>query len=259
MSVFDKLLASVGIGSARVDTRLDRTTVRVGDTLEGEVNIKGGSTEQQIDSIYLHLMTQYSKEQGDNTTQVNFALAQVEVAKPFTIRPGQQVDVPVTLTVPLTTPVTMGRVPVWLKTGLDIDYAIDPKDTDRLEILPHPSMERVLSAVTHMGFRPKASTCEYHARLGREVPFVQEFEFHPPPSYSIGIRELELMFFLNPKGLEVLVEVDRRGRGLGGLMQRALDMDDRWHRLRFSQEELSRGREYIAQQLSTTLSQLAAR
>jgi sporulation-control protein len=118
-------------------------------------------------------------------------------------------------------------------------------------------MERVLSAVTHLGFQLKTSTCEYNSRLGRDVPFVQELEFYPPPSYSVGIRELELMFFLKPEGLEVMVEVDRRGRGLGGLMQRALDMDDRWHRLRFSHEELSRGRDSLAQQLSTTLSQLA--
>jgi sporulation-control protein len=65
------------------------------------------------------------------------------------------------------------------------------------------------------------------------------------------------MFFLKPEGLEVMVEIDRRGRGLGGLMQRALDMDDRWHRLRFSHQELSRGRDYLAQQLATTLSELA--
>jgi sporulation-control protein len=257
MSVFDKMLASVGIGSAKVDTRLNHTTLRVGESLEGEVNIRGGSTEQQIDGIYLHLMTQYSKEQGDNTSYINFTLEKYEVSKPITIAPGQQVDVPITLRLPLTTPVTMGRVPVWLKTGLDIDNAIDPKDTDRLEILPHRNMERVLNAVTHMGFRLKTSTCEYSSRLGQGVPFVQEIEFHPPPSYGIGIRELELMFFLQPKGLEVVVEVDRRGRGLGGLMERALDMDDRRHRLRFSEEELGRGRDFIAQQLSTTISQLA--
>jgi sporulation-control protein len=257
MSVFNKLLASVGIGSAKVDTLLDRTTLRVGETLEGEVHIKGGSTEQQIDSIYLHLMTRYSKQQGDNTTYINVSLAELEVAKPFTLRPGQQIDVPVSLTVPLTTPVTMGRIPVWLKTGLDIDYAIDPKDTDQLEILPHPNMEQVLRAVTHMGFRPKTTTCEYNPRLARGVPFVQELEFYPPPSYGIGIRELELVFFHNPQGLEVLFEVDRRGRGLGGLVQRALDMDERWHRLHLSQEELGRGRDYLVQQLSSTLAKLA--
>ncbi|HEX8702810.1 MAG TPA: sporulation protein, partial [Myxococcaceae bacterium] len=226
MSVFNKLLASVGIGSARVDTLLDRTTVRVGETLEGEVNIKGGSTEQQIDSIYLHLMTRYTQQKGDNTAYVNFALAELEVSRPFTIRPGQQLDVPVSLTVPLTTPVTMNRIPVWLQTGLDIDYAIDPKDTDQLEILPHPNMELVLRAVTHMGFRPKTTTCEHSHRLSREVPFVQELEFYPSATYAIGIRELELIFFLKPQGIEVLVEVDRRGRGLGGLVQRALDMDE---------------------------------
>ena len=257
MSVFNKLLASVGIGSARVDTLLNSTTLRVGDTLEGEVNIKGGSTEQQIDNIYLRLMTRYTKEQGDNTTTINFVLDDLEVSKPITIRPGQQLDIPVSLKVPLTTPVTMGRIPVWLKTGLDIDNAIDPKDTDQLEILPHPNMQKVLDAVTHMGFRPKTTTCEHSTRLSRDVPFVQELEFFPPPSYGIGIRELELIFFLEQRGLEVLVEVDRRGRGLGGLMKRALDLDERWQHLRFSQEQLDLGKNFIVQQLSATLARMA--
>jgi len=257
MSVFDKMLASVGIGSAKVDTLLHSTTVRVGEILEGEVNIKGGSTEQQIDSIYLHLMTRYSKEVNDKTTFVHFSLAELEVSRPFTIRPGQQVDVPVSLRVPLSTPVTMGRVPVWLKTGLNIDYALDPKDTDQLEVLPHPHVEQVLGAVAHMGFRPKATTCEHDVRLRREVPFVQEFEFHPSPSYSGGIRELELVFFPRPTGVEVLVEVDRRGRGLGGLLARAMDLDERHRRLDFTQEQLGRGRDYLVQQLSSTLALMA--
>lgn len=257
MSVFNKVLASVGMGSAKVDTRLHSTSVRVGEVLEGEVNIQGGSTEQQIDSIYLRLMTRYSKEANDKTTYVNYSLAEVEVSKPLTIRPGQQVDVPVSLRVPLTTPVTMGRVPVWLKTGLNIDNALDPSDTDQLEVLPHPHVEQVLRAVSHMGFRPKTATCEYDARLRREVPFVQEIEFHPSPGFSAGVRELELVFFPSPTGVEVLVEVDRRGRGLGGLLARAMDMDERRHRLNFTSEELGRGRDYLIQQLSSTLARLA--
>jgi sporulation-control protein len=257
VSVFNKLLASIGIGSAKVDTLLNSTTLRVGDTLEGEVHIKGGSTEQQIDNIYLRLMTRYSKEQGNSTTYVDTVLDDLEVSKPITIRPGQQIDIPVSLKVPLTTPVTMRRIPVWLKTGLDIDDAIDPKDTDRLEILPHPNMQKVLDAVAHMGFQLKTTTCEHSIRHSRDVPFVQEIEFFPPPNYGIGIRELELIFFLEPSGLEMLVEVDRRGRGLGGLVQRALDLDERWQHLRFSQEQLDLGKNFIIQQLSATLARMA--
>lgn len=73
-----------------------------------------------------------------------------------------------------------------LKTGLDIDSAVDPGDTDRLEVLPHPHMQAVLDAVAGMGFQPKASTCEYSSRLGRGVPFVQEFEFYPSPRFRGG-------------------------------------------------------------------------
>ncbi|MDY7226736.1 sporulation protein [Hyalangium rubrum] len=257
MSVFNKMLASVGIGSAKVDARLNNGTVRVGGSLEGEINIQGGSAEQHIDRIYLHLMTQYLKQQGDNTQRINHVIEKWEISQPLTIGPGEQVDIPFTLEVPLTTPVTLGKVPVWLKTGLDIDNAIDPKDTDQLEVLPHPHMQAVLNAVKHLGFRLKTSTCEYSTSKSRLEPFVQEIEFYPPESFGVSVRELELIFFLEPHRVEVLVEVDRKGSGVGGLLARAFDMDERKNFIRFSQEELERGREYIGKQLTAVIAQLA--
>ncbi len=248
MSFFNKMMASVGIGSAKVDTRLRNSSVRVGEKLEGVVHIKGGSTEQQVDSIYLHLMTQYLKEQGDSTVKVNTSLGKWQVSAPFTIGAGQEREVPFSFVVPLNTPVTVGKVPVWLKTGLDIDNAVDPGDTDRLEVLPHPHMKAVLDAVASMGFHPKGATCEYSSRLGQGVPFVQEFEFYPSGRFS-GVKELELVFFVKPDGVELIVEVDRRARGFGGLLEAALEMDERKQRVSFSASELSGGRQYIADQL----------
>lgn len=252
MSFFNKMLASVGIGNAKVDTRLRNSSVRVGDTLEGVVHIKGGGTEQNVDSIYLHLMTQYIKEQGDSTTRVNTAVTKWKLSEPFTLGAGQEREVPFSFTVPLNTPVTSGKVPVWLKTGLDIDNAVDPGDTDRLEVLPHPHMKAVLDAVNSLGFQLKATTCEYSSRLGQGVPFVQEFEFYPSGRFS-GVKELELVFFLKPESVEVLVEVDRRARGFGGLLEAAFEMDERKQRVSFSSAQLTRGQQDIADQLSSII------
>ncbi|MED4604324.1 sporulation protein, partial [Paenibacillus validus] len=54
MSFFKKMLASVGIGSAKVDTELDSSQVSVGGAISGVVRVQGGSTEQQVDRIYLY-------------------------------------------------------------------------------------------------------------------------------------------------------------------------------------------------------------
>lgn len=59
MSFVNKLLASVGIGSATVDTKIFRSELVPGEEVEGIVQIRGGNVEQQIDSIYLSLYTTY--------------------------------------------------------------------------------------------------------------------------------------------------------------------------------------------------------
>jgi sporulation-control protein len=252
MSFFKKVLASVGIGNAKVDTRLRDNSVWVGDPLEGAVHIKGGALEQNVDSIYLHLMTQYLQKRDDRTVRVSTAVAKWQVSEPFTLGAGQEREVPFSFTVPLNTPVTTGQVPVWLKTGLDIDNVADPEDIDRLQVLPHPHMKAVLEAVDSLGFYPKDSTCEYSSRLG--VSFVQEFEFHPSVRFR-GVEELELVFFVKPEGVEVIVEVDRRARGLGGLLEAALGMDERTQRVFFSAAQLNGGRKALEGRLSSIIEQ----
>jgi sporulation-control protein len=252
MSFFNQMLASIGIGSARVDTRLARASVRVGEKLEGVVHIQGGNAQQDISSIYLGLMTQYLKEQGDSTVRVNTAVEKWQISSPLTIHPGEQREVPFSVQIPLNAPVSLGRVPIWLQTGLDIDNAIDPGDKDTLQLQPHPYMQAVLEAVKGMGFWFKESTCEYSPRLGRGLPFVQEIEFHPGSGFR-GVKELELVCFVNPTNVDVIVEVDRRAKGLKGLFEAALDLDERKQMVRFSREDLERGGQHIANQIASVI------
>ena len=65
MSVFNKVLASVGIGAATVDTKLESEQVVPGEEIKGIVEIQGGNVEQQINEIYLSINTQYVKESND--------------------------------------------------------------------------------------------------------------------------------------------------------------------------------------------------
>ena len=55
MSFFNKVLASVGIGSAKVDTKLETDVSTPGRQIKGVVEIQGGSTQQQINDVYLIL------------------------------------------------------------------------------------------------------------------------------------------------------------------------------------------------------------
>lgn len=45
------------------------------------------------------------------------------------------------------------------------------------------------------------------SQAGRDVPYVQEFEFAPGSEYAHDIEKLELIMQLEPEGVHVLVEV----------------------------------------------------
>ena len=123
------------------------------------------------------------------------------------------------------------EVPVYLKTGLDIPRALDPKDQDYVQVQPHPLMTHVLNAVQSLGFQLVKVDCE-HSRMGLTPhPFVQEFEFRPSGEYRRRLEELELIFRLQGETLDVFLELDRRARGLSGLFDATFDMNERFAHL----------------------------
>ncbi|MDH6672525.1 sporulation-control protein [Paenibacillus sp. LBL] len=247
MSFFNKMLASVGIGAAQIDTHLEKSSYYPGEEVRGVIHIKGGSVEQTVDRIYLKLMTEYTKESDDKKYIESYTIAKVNVSSRITLKPGDHQEIPFSFPLPPETPLTISRQPVWIHTGLDIDNAIDPKDRDFIEVEPNPAASIVFDAVEDLGFSFKMATCEYHPRLGRGVPFVQEIEFYPGSRYAGHIKELELILYPEQDGISVLVEVDRRGRGVSGWLQRSLDMDEQHSWLTLDEQELEQGPSHVAE------------
>lgn len=242
MSVFKKLLASIGIGAAKVDTRLDDDSLRPGEMLNGEVHITGGDVSQQIDDIYLYVATQYKQEVNDSTVTKECVLVKYRLSKGFNLQPKQAKVIPFSFQLPSETPLTVRHQPVYLRTGLDISTAIDPKDTDYIQVQPPPLMQRVLDVLEHLGFQLYKVDCEYHPHSGSRYPFVQEFEFRPVGKYQSHLDELEVIFSLNSNGLEVFLELDKRARGFGSFLSEAFDMDERYVRLQVTPDYLDRPR-----------------
>ncbi|MFH7024855.1 MAG: sporulation protein [Heteroscytonema crispum UTEX LB 1556] len=236
--MFKKLLASVGIGAAKVDTRLFKDTVIPGEVLEGEVYINGGDVAQDIDDIYLKLATEYKREVDDSTVYEECVMVNYRLLEQFTIQAKEEVVVPFSLELPYEIPLTIGRIPVYIRTGLDIKTAINPRDRDALEVRPHPLMQRVLQAVENLGFHLHKVDCEYTHHFGGVYPFVQEFEFRPTGNYRSQLDELEVIFRLQPNELEVLLEIDKRARGFKGWLQEAFDVDERYVRFFLTQSDL---------------------
>lgn len=228
MSFVNKLLASVGIGSAKVDTVLYRDQLIPGEPVEGVVRIKGGHVEQTIDSIYLQLFTTYERKSNDSTITSHAELGNYPLTRPFTLKPDEAKEVPFSFTLPLDTPLTLGKTRVWVQTGLDIKNAVDPSDRDYIAISPTPLVSAFLNAVQSLGFQLHYANCEQASGMFRNrLPFVQEFEFVPVNGVNRQrLDELEVVFLPQADGVKVIMEIDRRARGLSGFLAEAMDMDE---------------------------------
>lgn len=229
MSLFNKVFASIGIGAATVDTKLERDTVVPGEAVKGIVEIRGGSVDQHIDSIYLSLYTTYLKESDDRKYTVNALIEQVRLNEPFVIKSQETKQIPFSFEVPIDTPISLGRTKIWVQTGLDIKNAVDPTDKDFIKVIPNQLMEAVLKVVNDLGFRLREVECEEAPyRIRKRLPFVQEFEFVPiTGSYRGKLDELEIVFFPSSSSMtDIFMQVDRKARGLGGFLAEALEMDE---------------------------------
>ena len=241
MSLFNKMLASVGIGSANVDTKLEKSRYTAGEMIQGTVEITGGNTAQDIDCIYLTLYTTYIREVDDTKYTDNAAICKFQVSEPFSIGKGEKKSIPFSFQLPYTTPITVGQTRIWVQTELDIKMAIDPTDKDFIEVNASPLANEVLGAVKRLGFRLKEAECE-KAPLSLNTPhaFIQEFEFSATnATYRRHLDELEVTFInQSADHIEVLLQIDRRARGLGGFLSEAFDMDESFVRLTFTDRDV---------------------
>ncbi len=229
MSFFNKVLASVGIGSAKVDTKLETDVVAPGGQIKGVVEIQGGNTQQQLNDVYLTVKTKYVKESDDKKYHVTGVIDQFRLIESMTLEKNERKTLPFSFHLPLDTPLSIGRTQVWIETGLDIKNAVDPTDKDYLRVVPNELMESVLQAVNNIGFRLREAECEQAPyRLQRRLPFIQEFEYVPSAGPFRGrLDELEITFFpISNDEIEIFMQVDRKVRGLGSLFSEALNLDE---------------------------------
>ncbi|MGB9931929.1 sporulation protein [Haloarcula amylolytica] len=216
------VLSRIGIGSATVDTILPTDTVRAGDSVQAEVHVEGGSTDQDIDAVYFALETEYKSDEGYKDAIID----QWQLTEPFTIEAGEERRFETTIDIPRETPVTTRSTSVEIETGLDISLAVDPGDEDYIEVEPTHRTQAVFDALDSLGFTLHSSSCQATAGslFTTSARFVQEFEFRPQRGEFAGtVDEVEIVPVFDDDLLTVYVEVDRSA----GLLSEVTDADER--------------------------------
>ncbi|MEH0423447.1 sporulation protein [Streptomyces sp. B21-083] len=216
--VFKRLLGALGVGGPTVDTVLDPAPARPGSTLTGQVHLKGGDADFDIDHITLELVARVEAEHEDGESEGVVVFDRFTVSGGFRLGEGEARSVPFTVVLPWETPVTelygqsLGIV-LGVRTELAVAGAKDKGDLDQLSVAPLPAQEAILEALGQLGFGFKSADLEY-GRLhgtGQQLPFYQELELTPAPQYAHQVNEIELTFLASPGGMEVVLEADKRG------------------------------------------------
>jgi sporulation-control protein len=254
MSFFDKMKASIGIGAAKVDTKLNKGTYSVGEDVVGVVHMVGGDVEQNINGVKLHLMTEVKKESDEKEYLANEVIQTYSVSSSFIIQKGERKEIPFSFVLPENTPITLGQSKVWIHTELDIPLAIDPKDRDYIKVNPSRSVATVLEAMEELGFYLRKVDCEYKRGV------IQEFEFSPYSGKFRGhLDEVELVFNQRQNGsLNIHMQVDRKARGLGSLLGEMLELDETNTGLTLNQAEINQGVSAVTQKLDAIISKYAS-
>ncbi|MEV7010266.1 sporulation protein [Streptosporangium sp. NPDC051022] len=219
--IFKRMLGAFGVGGPSVDTVLATPRVQPGGVLRGEVRIKGGDFDADIEHVALGLVTRAEVEHGGGEHAGLVEFHHAAVSGPFRLRSGEDRVIPFQIPVPWEAPVTevagqrLHGMAMGVRTELAIAAAVDKGDMDPVEIEPLASQEAVLRAFSQLGFHFKGADLETgHIRgVHQQLPFYQEIEFYPPPAYSGRINEVELTFIANPGGLDIILEADKRSGG----------------------------------------------
>ena len=221
-----EVLSRIGIGSATVDTILPRDTVRAGESIQAEVRVKGGTTEQEVDAVYFALETEYRSDEGYKDAIID----QWQLTEPFTIAADEERRFETTIDVPRETPVTTRSTAVEIETGLDISLAVDPGDEDYIEVEPTHRTQAVFDALESLGFVLHSSACQATAGslFTISADFAQEFEFRPQRGeFSGAVDEIEIVPVFDDDRLTLYLEVDRSA----GLLSAVTDADERHTKL----------------------------
>lgn len=242
--MFKKILSSIGIGAAKVDTRLSESRCTPGGELHGVVHVEGGSVEQSVDRIYLFFNTLYKHEVNDKTTHSAFTIEKILLNEaPFMIGPDEVKEIPFTVNVPFNTPISVSQSKSWIETGLDIAQAVDPKDEDAITVQPNAEQQVILDVMDELGFRLKKADTEMlpaRHRSGR-LPIAQELEYSANGSrFSDKLDELEAVILQDEESIELLIQVDRSVNDLGSLFADLTGTDETTHRMRYDVRQLSK-------------------
>jgi sporulation-control protein len=195
-----KFLAKLGKGAATVDLQFENRPYQIGELVQGEVIIKGGEVDQQINQLAVKFMMTVTTKNGQSISR---EVEMIPLTGPFVISKKEEKRIPFHYHIPHTLPLSRGPVSYYFDTHLDIEGGVDRTDIDYITIGASKEIQSIFNALSRLGFREKSTS-------GKLDTYGQEFEFFPTQLLADQINELEIRFAYVEEGVQVWMEVDIR-------------------------------------------------
>ncbi|MCU4396526.1 sporulation protein [Acinetobacter junii] len=218
--MFNKIMSGLGLQGVTVETRLQNPNLQAGETLHGEISFKGGSSDKEINGLYLQLMTMAEVESGDHEFKQPLVLQEWLVNSRFLLPAHQAHSFPFSIQLPFETPITevacrRNGARVWIQTHMDVDWGLDATDRDYLKVLPTAAMQSFLQAMQQCGFVLSTVDVEKGQLTARNfrstIGCYQELEFVSSHMFS-GFNEVEVSFVAEAQQTHIMLEIDRTFR-----------------------------------------------
>ena len=213
-------MSGLGLQGVTVETRLQNPNLQAGETLHGEISFKGGSSDKEINGLYLQLMTMAEVESGDHEFNQPLVLQEWLVNSRFLLPAHQAHSFPFSIQLPFETPITevacrRNGARVWIQTHMDVDWGLDATDRDYLKVLPTAAMQSFLQAMQQCGFILSTVDVEKGQLTARNfrstIGCYQELEFVSSDMFS-GFNEVEVSFVAEAQQTHIMLEIDRTFR-----------------------------------------------
>lgn len=192
-----KMMAKIGIGSAKVDLVLHKNEYELGDNIEGKFIVQGGKVAQFINKIDVDFMLSVRTRKQEYTT----VFAKIHVSDSFTIEASERRELSFSYKLPKDCLISSQYVKYYFVTNLDIASGVDHRDHDSIQITPPQRLHHLLVAFEQLGFHEKHDSRSFDG-------YSQQFKFTPTSFLRGEVEEVEYIVALEEAGINMLLEVD---------------------------------------------------
>ncbi|WP_046176148.1 sporulation protein [Domibacillus indicus] len=131
--MWKEFFSSIGIDSVKVDTVLEKQIAAPGETVKGNILIKGGQADEPVEKIQVLLYMQYEEVKEDSDFSWHDKdIEEINIQINRNIAAGESETIPFLIKIPDNGPLTDGSHKWYIKTKVFIDQAVDPEDEDQI-------------------------------------------------------------------------------------------------------------------------------